>query len=64
MSTREDYLLMHRVSRQKHRQILYVLTIFSLVVVLAVFWWLKLTGITMTGDALCGTEEHLHSASC
>lgn len=64
MSTREDYLLMHRVSRQKHRQILYVLTIFSLVVVLAVFWWLKLTGITMTGDALCETEEHLHSASC
>ena len=36
----------------------------SLVVVLSVFWSLKLTGITMAGDAHCGIKEHTHSEEC
>lgn len=36
----------------------------SLVVILAVFWWLKLTGITMAGEAFCGMTEHTHDESC
>ena len=35
------------------------LPILSLVVILAVFWWLKLVGITMAGEAFCGMEEHV-----
>ena len=36
----------------------------SLIVVLAVFWYLKLTGITMAGEAFCGIAEHIHSEEC
>jgi len=40
------------------------LLILSLFVILAVFWGLKLTGITMAGEAFCGKPEHIHSESC
>lgn len=36
----------------------------SLFVVLGVFWCLKLTGITLAGEAFCGMEEHCHGDSC
>ena len=36
----------------------------SLAVILCVFWGLKLTGITMAGEAFCGMEEHVHGESC
>ena len=36
----------------------------SLIVILAVFWWLKLTGITMAGEAFCGMTEHTHDENC
>ena len=41
-----------------------VITILSLLVILGVFWSLKLTGITMAGEAFCGKEEHVHSEEC
>ena len=40
------------------------LTALSLVVTLCVFWGLKLTGITMAGEAFCGIPEHVHSEDC
>lgn len=43
------------------RQALFAL---SLVAILIVFWCLKLTGITMAGEAFCGKEEHVHTAEC
>lgn len=36
----------------------------SAVVILVVFWGLKLTGITMAGEAFCGMEEHVHTEDC
>ncbi len=36
----------------------------SCLVVVGVFWWLKLTGITMAGEAFCGFTEHQHQAEC
>ena len=36
----------------------------SLLVILAVFWGLKLTGITIAGEAFCGMAEHVHTAAC
>lgn len=36
----------------------------AVVVMLGVFWGLKLTGITMTGKAYCGFDEHTHSEEC
>ncbi len=37
----------------------------SVVVFLAVFWWLKLVGITVANDeSICGIDEHTHIAEC
>ena len=54
---------LHRLnkSRKNFRQIV---TVFSLVVILAVFWSLKLTGIGVAGEAFCGQEEHVHTQEC
>ena len=41
-----------------------VITLLSLAVVLCVFWSLKLTGITMAGEAFCGMTEHVHGKDC
>ena len=36
----------------------------SLFVVVGVFWSLKLTGLTLAGEAFCGMEEHIHGDGC
>ncbi len=36
----------------------------SLAVVLVVFWCLKLTGVTLAGEAFCGQTEHVHGETC
>ena len=41
-----------------------VIAFCSAMVILAVFWNLKLTGITMAGEAFCGQAEHAHSEAC
>lgn len=46
------------------RRIGYLLPLFALLVFVAVFWWLKLTALTMAGDAFCGYEEHIHTLEC
>ncbi|MBO7739279.1 MAG: hypothetical protein J6S18_02820, partial [Oscillospiraceae bacterium] len=47
--------------RNLTRQLLLIL---SLLVVTGVFWGLKLTGITMAGEAFCGKTEHEHTEEC
>ncbi|MEE1281461.1 MAG: Cna B-type domain-containing protein [Acutalibacteraceae bacterium] len=46
------------------KQLIMPLFILSLIVFIAVFWWLKLVGITLAGDAFCGIEEHIHTNEC
>ncbi len=46
------------------KHLLALLPIFSLLVIIGIFWWLKLTGITMAGDAFCGNDEHRHEKGC
>lgn len=46
------------------KRICSALPLISLIVVLLVFWWLKLIGITMAGEAFCGNEEHVHGEAC
>ena len=41
-----------------------IVTSLSLVVILVVFWSLKLTGIGIAGEAFCGKQEHVHSDEC
>ena len=41
-----------------------IVTLLSLLVVLVVFWSLKLTGIGIAGEAFCGKDEHIHGEEC
>lgn len=50
--------------RAKRRRMGAVVTALSLAVVIGVLWQMKITGITMTGEALCGYAEHVHSETC
>ena len=40
------------------------LPLLSLFVVIGIFWWLKLTGVTLAGEAFCGMQEHVHGEEC
>lgn len=60
----DEYLKAHKAARIRHRKLATVLLILSLAIALVVFWQLKLIGITMTGDAFCGIDEHSHSDEC
>jgi len=60
----ENYVAKFNIGN-RFRHVLYqVLAILSLIVILCVFWGLKLTGITMAGEAFCGIQDHIHVASC
>ncbi len=56
----EQLNIIHR-DRHNLRQIIPTL---SLIVILIVFWSLKLTGIGIAGEAFCGKEEHIHGEEC
>jgi len=60
----ENYLLSVKNNNKLKIRIKAALPIFVILTVCAVFWWLKLTGITMTADAFCGLAEHLHGDGC
>lgn len=53
-----------KADRIRRRRVQMVLLVLSLFVATGVLWRLKITGITMTGEALCGHLEHLHTENC
>lgn len=53
-----------KLNKRTARSRLPVVALLSLVVVAGVFWWLKLVGVAMAGEAFCGYEEHVHSDAC
>lgn len=64
MKTVEQYLLQLEANRKKVHKTVSILSVLSLFVVTAVFWNLRLTGITIANSAMCGIEEHFHSDEC
>lgn len=50
--------------KQKRRKSCAVMLVLSLLVASGVLWQMKITGITMTGEALCGHLEHQHTTQC
>lgn len=65
MRTSADaYLAQVNRSNRVRNEFRHTQRLLSLLVVLCVFWGLKLTGITMAGEAFCGMEEHIHSEEC
>ncbi len=59
-----EYLRDHKLFRTRNKKIIAVFPIVALLTALIVFWCLKLVGITITSEALCNLEEHMHSDSC
>lgn len=53
-----------KLNNSIRRKLRAVLPLLSLFVVIGVFWWLKLTGITLAGEAFCGMQEHVHGEEC
>ena len=60
----EIYLLKLNKGHRFRQNLRHILLVLSMLVILGVFWWLKLTGITMAGEAFCGNAEHVHSEKC
>ncbi len=69
----EDYLMQTSISsfinkRQFNKDVLKRRTaaaaMLGIFVIMAVFWGLKLTGITLAGEACCGYTEHTHTEEC
>ena len=60
----ESYLSQLNKNNAVRSNIRQVIVALSLIVVLGVFWGLKLTGITMAGEAFCGKAEHVHGEEC
>ena len=58
--------MVEKVNRNRlwHKRMTSAVCILSLMVVVGVFWWLKLTGITMANEAFCGLDEHAHTEAC
>ncbi len=54
----------HKKFRIDHKKLALISFVLAILIALVVFWWLKLVGITITGDAFCGMTEHVHSDDC
>jgi fimbrial isopeptide formation D2 family protein/LPXTG-motif cell wall-anchored protein len=63
-SVNNTYLDKHKKFRIDSKKLATVFLIAAFIVAIVVFWWLKLVGITITGEAFCGMDEHTHSEDC
>ena len=54
----EQYLRQLNTKKLRFRHSVVVLTVLSLLVILAVSWNLRQMGIAIANDACCGYEEH------
>ncbi len=61
---KKEYLKDHKLFRVRNKRIVAIVPLIAVLVAIVVFWCLKLVGITVTSDALCGLEEHSHTISC
>lgn len=58
------YLDKHKKFRIDRKKLATVFIVSAFIVAIIVFWWLKLVGVTVTGEAFCGIDEHTHSEEC
>ena len=58
------YLGKHKKFRTDSRKLATAFLITAFSVAIIVFWWLKLVGVTVTGEAFCGIDEHTHGSEC
>ncbi len=58
------YLSKHKKFRIDRKKLAMVFLLAALLSVIIIFWWLRLVGITITGEAFCNLEEHIHNSDC
>ena len=63
-SVNSIYLDKHKKFRLDSKKLATAFVVSAFIVAIIVFWWLKLVGITVTGEALCGLREHEHNSEC
>ncbi len=63
-SVNNIYLDKHKKFRLDSKKLATAFIISAFIVAIIVFWWLKLVGITVTGEAFCGIDEHTHGDEC
>lgn len=59
-----DYLGKHKKFRTDSKKLAITFLLSAFIVSIIVFWWLKLVGVTVTGEAFCGLDEHTHTKEC
>ncbi len=62
--TTEAYLEKVNIGGAYRNHLRQIIAFLSVLVVLVVFWSLKLTGIGIAGEAFCGKAEHTHTELC
>ena len=60
----KDFLNQIKKDKRRRRNSYTAMLVLSMLVASGVLWQLKITGITMTGEALCGYLQHQHTAQC
>ena len=60
----EQYLLKLNTKKMRFFYAVLFLSLMSILVVFAVLWNLRQTGITLANDASCGYKEHRHTEEC
>lgn len=63
-SVNSIYLDKHKKFRLDSKKLATAFVVSAFIVTIIVFWWLKLVGITVTGEAFCGIDEHTHGDDC
>ena len=63
-SVNNNYLGKHKKFRLDSKKLATAFVVLAFITAIVVFWWLKLVGITVTGEAFCGLEEHTHGSDC
>lgn len=60
----KDFLNQIKQDKHRRRKSCAVMLVLSILVASGVLWQMKITGITMTDEALCGYLQHQHTAEC
>ena len=60
----EQYLRQLNTKKLRFRHSIVIMSVLSLLVMVAVCWNLRQTGIAIANDACCGYEEHFHTEDC
>lgn len=60
----KNYIKEMARNKTRRRRMQLVVSTLSLAVMVTVFWQLRIVGISMTGEALCGYLEHTHTQQC